>query len=113
MLTLSLAEPVPIPFDFESAARSHGWSALVPFTWDAAMTTLSRVQQLQSSGKVIRLHLREGQANGSAPFVAVEVETAEPLTPGEEVEIRRAVRRMVRLNEDFRHFQDLDQSILW
>ncbi|MCL4302054.1 MAG: hypothetical protein KJ077_40555, partial [Anaerolineae bacterium] len=60
MLTISLAEPVPTPFDFEAAARSHGWSALVPFTWDADTKTLSRVQRLQSSGQVVRLHLREG-----------------------------------------------------
>lgn len=107
MLTISLAEPVPTPFDFEAAVRSHGWSALVPFSWDAATATLSRVQRLQSSGRVVRLHLREGHPNGSAPFVAVEVETVEPLTPGEEAEIRQAVRRMVRLDEDFSEFYAL------
>ncbi|GIK39344.1 MAG: hypothetical protein BroJett011_31770 [Chloroflexota bacterium] len=107
MLTISLTEPVPIPFDFEAAARSHGWSALAPFTWDADTKTLSRVQRLQGSGKVVRLHLCQGHPNGAAPFVAVEVETVELLTPGEEAEIRRAVRRMVRLDEDFSEFYEL------
>jgi 3-methyladenine DNA glycosylase/8-oxoguanine DNA glycosylase len=106
MATISLFEPVPTPFDFEAAVRSHGWSALVPFAWDADAATLSRIQQLQNN-KVIRLHLQEKPANSAGPQVKIDVETAEPLTAGEEAEIRRMVRRMMRLDEDFSEFYDL------
>lgn len=106
MLMISLSEPAPTPFDFEAAARSHGWSALVPFSWDAATTTLSRIQQLQNN-KVIHLHLSEKQINGSGPQIKIDTETAEPLTTGEEAEIRRMTRHMIRLDEDFSKFYDL------
>lgn len=107
MLTTSLTELAPAPFDFESAARSHGWAALLPFTWEATTATLSRVHRLPSSGKVVRLHLREGQQNGSSPLVQITVEMADALTADEEAEIRRAVRRMLRLDEDFSEFYAL------
>ncbi|MBI1881532.1 MAG: hypothetical protein HYR94_25405, partial [Chloroflexi bacterium] len=107
MLTISLPEPAPAPFDFEATARSHGWAALRPFAWDASTATLSRVHRLESSGKVVRLHLQAGPQNGSNPLVQVTVETVEPLAAGEEAEIRRAVRRMLRLGEDFSEFYEL------
>lgn len=107
MLTISVPEPAPDPFDFEAAARSHGWSALRPFAWDAPTATLSRVYRLESSGRVVHLHLRENRQNGTAPQVEILVDTIEPLTPAEEADIRRAVRRMLRLDEDFNEFYDL------
>jgi 3-methyladenine DNA glycosylase/8-oxoguanine DNA glycosylase len=107
MRTISLLEPAPAPFDFEAAARSHGWAALRPFAWDASLVTLSRIHRLSSSGKVVGLNMRESRQNGSAPLVQIAVDTVEPLTSGEEAEIRRAVRRMLRLDEDFSEFYDL------
>jgi 3-methyladenine DNA glycosylase/8-oxoguanine DNA glycosylase len=106
MLTISLKEPAPIPFDFEATARAHGWAALRPFEWDAPSISLARIHRL-SSGKVIRLQLGEGQANGSAPLIQIEVETIEPLTAAEEAEIRHITRRMLRLDEDLSEFYGL------
>lgn len=106
MVTISLFEPAPTPFDFEAAVRSHGWSALVPFAWDADNAALSRIQQLQNN-KVIQLYMQEEPANGAGPQVKIDIETTEPLTAGEEAEIRRMVRRMMRLDEDFSEFYDL------
>jgi len=106
MLMILLQETPPIPFDFEATARAHGWAALRPFEWDAASLTLSRVHRLDS-GQVVRLRLSEGRVNGSAPFVEISVETVEPLTAIAEVQIRRAVRRMLRLDEDLSEFYDL------
>jgi 3-methyladenine DNA glycosylase/8-oxoguanine DNA glycosylase len=106
MLTISLQEPAPLPFDFEAAACSHGWMALSPFAWDAASATLARVHQL-NSGKVVRLGMRRNPQNGSSPHVEIEVETVEALTLAEEAEVRSAVRRMLRLDEDFSEFYNL------
>jgi 3-methyladenine DNA glycosylase/8-oxoguanine DNA glycosylase len=80
--------------------------ALRPFAWDAASATLSRVHRL-NSGKVVQLHMRQGRANGSNPLIAIEVETVEALTLAEETEVRSAVRRMLRLDEDFSEFYNL------
>lgn len=106
MLTISLQETLPSPFDFEATAHAHGWVALRPFEWDAASLTLARVHRL-GSGKVVRLQLREGQANGSTPLVQIEVATMEPLTTAETAEIRRTARRMLRLDEDLSEFYEL------
>ena len=103
LTTITLQELAPTPFDFEATVRSHGWAALRPFTWDASTTTLYRIHRLLS-GKVIRLQLREGWQNGSNPLIQIAVETVEALTSGEEAEICRAVRRMLRLDEDFSEF---------
>jgi 3-methyladenine DNA glycosylase/8-oxoguanine DNA glycosylase len=103
MLTLTLQEAAPTPFDFEATVRSHGWAALRPFTWDVPTATLYRVHRLLS-GKVVRLQLRQGQQNGSNPLIQIVVETIEALTSSEEAEICRVVRRMLRLDEDFSEF---------
>ncbi len=106
MEAILLTEPAPSPFDFEATARSHGWVALRPFEWQGPTATLVRIQRLES-GKVVRLQMQEGQPNGQKPVVQIGMETVEPLTPGEESEIRRAVRRMLRLDEDLTEFYQL------
>jgi 3-methyladenine DNA glycosylase/8-oxoguanine DNA glycosylase len=106
METILLTEPTPHPFDFESTARSHGWVALRPFEWYGPTATLARIQRLES-GKVVRLQMQPGREDGQKPVVQIGVETAGSLTPGEETEIRRAVRRMLRLDEDLAEFYQL------
>ena len=105
MLTISLAEPAPSPFDFEATVRAHGWVALRPFEWHKPTATLSRVHRLDS-GKVVRLQMQDGHQDQN-PTIRVCVDTPAPLTPGEKTETRRAVRRMLRLDEDFSEFYQL------
>lgn len=113
MTTASLShllyEPTPAQFSFEATATAHGWAALQPFQWDASTATLRRVQQL-SSGQVVTLHM---QANDHAPnnAVRVQVESTQPLTPTEEAEIRRATRRMLRLDEELDEFYQLNAQM--
>lgn len=99
--TFSFEEQTPSPFHFESTARAHGWVALRPFAWHAPAAELSRVHQL-TNGQVMRLGMREGQLG-----VQVGVTAAEPLPPEAESEIRQAVRRMLRLDEDLTEFYHL------
>jgi 3-methyladenine DNA glycosylase/8-oxoguanine DNA glycosylase len=99
-----LDEPAPRPFDFEATALAHGWVRLRPFTWYAPAAELRRIHRL-SSGKVV--HLRLG-SDGTldAPTVRVKVETVQTLKGGERAEIRRVVRRMLRLDEDLGEFYE-------
>lgn len=92
-------------FDFESAARSHGWVVLRPFDWDPATATLGRIHRLEE-GQVVRLSMRDDSRDGRSG-VQVEVESTELLTGNQEVEIRRIVRRMLRLDEDLGEFYQL------
>ena len=103
--TCFIEEQTPIPFDFESTATAHGWVMLRPFEWDETAGVLRRIHHL-NSGQVVDLQM---QADGRAasPVVKIRVESGGPLTPGDEVEIRRAVRRMLRLEEDLSEFDQL------
>lgn len=98
-------EETPNPFDFEATATQHGWVMLRPFEWQPETAELSRVHRL-ARGKVVRLRLRDGDQN-PAFVVRVHVDSADPLTPADENEIRRAVRRMLRLDEDLSDFYHL------
>lgn len=55
------------PFNFESVVRSHGWSMLAPYHWDADTGILERVEEL-GSGKIVLFALEKAE-NG----IAVEV----------------------------------------
>lgn len=99
--TYLLQETVPSVFHFESTALAHGWVKLRPFNWNEPSQELSRIYQL-GSGQVVRLRLREGSNS-----VKIEVDAAEPLSPPEEAEIRRVVRRMLRLDENLDEFHQL------
>jgi 3-methyladenine DNA glycosylase/8-oxoguanine DNA glycosylase len=105
LISQTLEEVTLAPFDFETTATAHGWVMLRPFEWQAATAELSRVHRL-SGGPVVRLRLRAGQHN-PAPVVQIDVESADPLAPAEEAEIRHAGRRMLRLDEDLSDFYHL------
>ncbi len=98
-------EETPSPFDFEATATEHGWVMLRPFEWQPAATELSRIHRL-ASGHVVRLRLRDGERN-PVQVIRIDVESADPLTPAAETEIRQAVRRMLRLDEDLTDFYHL------
>ncbi len=100
-----LEENTPHPFDFESTVYSHGWVALEPFAWKQADAELSRIQLL-AGGKVVKMHLRSRQ-NVQEDRVQIRVQAAPALTSNEKNEIRRGVRRMLRLDEDFSGFYNL------
>lgn len=106
---VSLAEPAPRLFDFESTARAHGWVRLRPFTWHVPTAELHRIHRL-ASGKVVRLCLGSGGTTDD-PLIRVKVETVRALTPREKVEIRQIVRRMLRLDEDLGEFYALCGAI--
>ena len=103
--TCSFDEPTPSPFDFKATVEAHGWVALRPFEWNELTTELSRFHRLDS-GKVVRLRL---QYRNGAIHIAADAESA--LTEDAEVEIRRSVRRMLRLDEDLSEFYQLSQKL--
>jgi 3-methyladenine DNA glycosylase/8-oxoguanine DNA glycosylase len=105
----TLQESTPLPFDFESTATAHGWVMLRPFEWHRATAELRRIHRL-NSGNVIRLRLKEGNSRASST-VQVTVETVAALTPIEEAEVSRIVRRMLRLDEDFNEFYQLGSQL--
>jgi 3-methyladenine DNA glycosylase/8-oxoguanine DNA glycosylase len=98
-------------FDFEATVKSHGWVALLPFSWDDPHAVLSRVLELDG-GQVVEVYMKEW---ADQPERGVEAEILSPrgLSEREVDEIREGVRRMLRLDEDLSAFyQLLDQAPL-
>jgi 3-methyladenine DNA glycosylase/8-oxoguanine DNA glycosylase len=111
--TIVLAEPVSGPLDFVSTAQAHGWVALRPFAWDPDQAELSRIHRL-SDGGVVRLRMQSHRPAQDGGSIGVVIDSAEPLTPSHELEIRAAVRRILRLDENFAEFYQLcDQLAPW
>ncbi len=98
-------EAAPHPFDFRATAQEHGWVALRPFGWHPDTAELSRIHRLEG-GQVVRVCML-GNGPAAQPGVSVRVEAATALGPAEQVEIRRAVRRMLRLDEDLSEMYEL------
>jgi 3-methyladenine DNA glycosylase/8-oxoguanine DNA glycosylase len=96
-------EQAPQPFNFEATAHAHGWVALRPFEWHEPAAELRRVHHL-ASGQVVRLRM---QAADGSSNVQTQVEAVLPLTETDKAEISRAVRRMLRLDEDLSEFYRL------
>jgi 3-methyladenine DNA glycosylase/8-oxoguanine DNA glycosylase len=94
-------EPTPSPFDFRETAQAHGWIVLVPFYWNEGTGALRRIHRL-SGGQVVGLNMRAAENS-----VQIDVEASQPLNDNDEAEIRRAVRRMLRLDEDLSEFHQL------
>lgn len=96
-------EQAPQPFHFESTVQAHGWVALRPFEWHEPAAELRRIHHL-TNGQVVRLRM---QAASGSSSIQIQVETFLPLTEGDKAEISRAVRRMLRLDEDLAEFHQL------
>lgn len=105
-INVTLHEKTPTPFNFKETATAHGWVVLRPFAWDEEAARLSRLHQLHS-GQVVRLAM-SGRDDGT---VQIDVEAAQPVTPTGEAEIRQAVRRMLRLDEDLGEFHDFHAQL--
>jgi 3-methyladenine DNA glycosylase/8-oxoguanine DNA glycosylase len=82
---------------------------LRPFEWDGPASELRRIHRLHS-GSIIRLRLREGNDRPNGHII-VAVDAFEALLPAEESEIRAAVRRMLRLDEDLSDFYRLQRQM--
>jgi hypothetical protein len=95
----SLHIPTPPEFQFWPTAFGHGWCDLPPFRSDENEQRLERIERL-SDGRVVRLVMR-GEPG------AVQVDSAEALTPGQEAEVRAVVARCLRLDEDMGEFYAL------
>jgi 3-methyladenine DNA glycosylase/8-oxoguanine DNA glycosylase len=92
-------------FDFQGTAYSHGWVVLPPNAWLPESATVHRVLRL-GTGRVVRLEIT-GEGDPPDQRVAVRVRHRGPLEAGEEGDVRRAVRRMFRLDEDLSGFHEL------
>ena len=87
-------------FHFPQLVHSHGWAWLAPFQWDEVTKTLSRPMTL-GQGRHIPVAIRVQQAG---PSCRVTVTAKETLKPQDREVIRRGIRRMLRLDEDFTEF---------
>jgi len=87
-------------FSFPQLVYSHGWAWLAPFAWDDASRTLARPLTLGN-----RRHVRVviGVRNAGARS-QVTATVGGKLDPQERQTLRAAVRRMLRLEEDFAEF---------
>jgi len=93
------------PFDFSSTAYSHGWVVLPPNKWDGEAQIVSRVQQL-ASGRVVRLQI-SGKGGVRDSKISIGVHSNVELTGGERREVKAAVARMFRLDEELSEFYTL------
>lgn len=96
----TLGTPAPVPFDFEAAAYSHGWAVLPPNRWNRETRRLERTERL-ASGRVVQIEVAEA-GEASRPRLRIEVRHVGELSSPERAAVRNAVRRMFRLDEDFR-----------
>ena len=105
----------PVPFQFAHNATFHGWVALPPNNWNTERQSVGRVEKL-SSGGVVTLDMT-GKDTGENPVISIAVCWAmtgagdqlgpKRLSSQQLAEIRAAVRRMFRLDEDFSEFYAL------
>jgi 3-methyladenine DNA glycosylase/8-oxoguanine DNA glycosylase len=91
----------PTPYAFAQAVRDHGWVDLAPCRWDAATSSLLRVERLPDD-RVVRLALR---ADGGR--IDVRAQGAEALAPADVDHLRAALAWMLKLNEDLTPFYAL------
>lgn len=92
-------------FHFRGTARAHGWVDLAPNTWVPATETVHRVLRL-APGRGVRLEI-SGRGRPPRQEVEVRVRHGTRLGDAEEEQIRAAVRRMFRLDEDLSEFYAL------
>jgi 3-methyladenine DNA glycosylase/8-oxoguanine DNA glycosylase len=85
--------PAPPDFSFYETASAHGWRRLLPFAWDEATETLTRIEDF-GEGRVVHLAIR-----AVADSVAVQTTTncSEP-------ELTRRVRRMLQMDLPLEEF---------
>jgi len=98
MPTFMLA--VPEKFRYAATVNSHGWCILLPFSYDDATSTLTRIQRL-SDGSIVRISV----APDGGSRLKVEVESE--ISPAEQEEISAVVGRCLSFDQDLNSFYDL------
>jgi 3-methyladenine DNA glycosylase/8-oxoguanine DNA glycosylase len=92
---------VTVPrFHFAQLIHSHGWAWLAPFAWNESTKTLSRPITL-GQGRHVPVAVRVQRAGSSNRVIVGCKETIQPV---EREAIRKAVKRMLRLDDDFTEF---------
>lgn len=86
----------PAHFDLASAVTSYGFYVLAPNHWDATNQTFSRPITLDQ-GKVVHIHVRTHPNNKRQLLIQCDSK----LKPTEQKEIKHAIGRILRLEEDF------------
>jgi len=91
--------PLPRGFDLERTVMSHGWCQLAPTAYDEASRTLHRTLLLPDAGP-LTVSVREKGARLEASWGRVEG------TCADRVEVKRALRRMLALDDDLTGLYD-------
>lgn len=93
------------PFNFESAAHSHGWVVLAPNTWDQEHQAVQRAERL-STGRVVLLNIT-GAGSVKRPRIEMKINHSGKLSKKEKNELSFAVGRMFRVDEDLSEFYSI------
>jgi 3-methyladenine DNA glycosylase/8-oxoguanine DNA glycosylase len=105
---MEIAIPVTRDFNFRRTVRSHGWCELLPFAFDEATWTLTRVLDLADTAPVT-LKIK-GMAR------AIKVNTSRRLSRKHQAEVVRNLRHMLRLDDEIGIFYKLvanDTEFAW
>ncbi|MCC7447578.1 MAG: hypothetical protein IT324_09190, partial [Anaerolineae bacterium] len=105
---MKLELDAPSPYDFARSVRDHGWIALAPCRWIEEQEALERVERL-ADGMVVVVYITAAAA-GQTVKLQIDVRTDVPLSTRQQDEIRRNVRWMLKLDEDFTPFYEFCQS---
>lgn len=99
-MTKKLILETPPDFNFKTAVYSHGWCQLLPFELDLENWRLSYVF---TGEKTLSANIAE---NGGA----LEIEISDQISKRAEAKIRREVRHILRLDENFDEFYHLTKK---
>lgn len=105
MAETQISLPFDQPFDYSNLLQAHGWVDLLPNYYHPENNSFSRIEEL-SSGKVVLIEISAVKQAGQA-FIRVGVNNKGKLAKTDRDEIITAVRRMLRLDEDFSDFYTL------
>jgi 3-methyladenine DNA glycosylase/8-oxoguanine DNA glycosylase len=100
--TSTLTIRTPAAFGFWPTVYSHGWCALPPFRVDKEAKALERVLTVRD-GTLVDCRLRQGR-NGN---IAVELRSAEELSPSQKQEVKAQLGACLRLEQDLSEFYAL------
>jgi len=101
------------PFDFWSVLQSHGWVDLLPNSCLADPISYTRIEELPS-GKVVKLDISTIEENHQQ-LVLARIDHQRRLSERDSAEIKKIIRHMLRLDEDFSGFYALckQQKMNW
>lgn len=99
----------PKHFSFRQTVNSHGWSALLPFEWDADASVLSRVFYTDGDSSVVNISLGYDEAH-------VTIKSAAKLDKKSREKIAKEVGHLLRFDDDLSEFYRLvksDKELAW